>query len=258
MNLVINAAEALGGDPGRVWIRTETRELDAATLADGFGSSERSPGAWVTLEVADDGPGMDEEQRRRVFEPFYSTKRSGRGLGLAAVLGIAGAHRGVLRVESAPNHGTIFQLLLPPSEARPRRMEDPDPSRSAVPQAGRVLVVDDEEAVREVAQLLLQRGGLQVETVDGGDSALARVRSADDLDAVLLDLAMPNRSGADVLRTVRAERPHLPVVIASGYKRDVAGQRTNLEGAFGFVPKPYDPDVLLETLRKAVASRRSG
>jgi CheY-like chemotaxis protein len=119
-------------------------------------------------------------------------------------------------------------------------------------------VVDDEEAVREVAQLLLQRGGLQVETAEGGDAALARVRSKDDLDAVLLDLAMPDRSGADVLRAIRAERPHLPVVIASGYKRDVAGRRSNLEGAFSFVPKPYDPDVLLEALRKAVASRRSG
>jgi two-component system cell cycle sensor histidine kinase/response regulator CckA len=258
VNLVLNAAEALGGDPGRVWIRTETRELDAATLADGFGSTERAPGAWITLEVADDGPGMDEGQRRRVFEPFYSTKRSGRGLGLAAVLGIAGAHRGVLRVESAPNRGTVFQLLLPPCEGRPQRVDASDRSRVATPQSGRVLVVDDEEAVREVAQLLLQRGGLQVETAEGGDAALARVRSKDDLDAVLLDLAMPDRSGADVLRAIRAERPHLPVVIASGYKRDVAGRRSNLEGAFSFVPKPYDPDVLLEALRKAVASRRSG
>ena len=258
VNLVINAAEALGGNSGRVWIRTESRELDAATLADGFGSTERAPGAWITLEVADDGPGMDEGQRRRVFEPFYSTKRSGRGLGLAAVLGIAGAHRGVLRVESAPNRGTVFQLLLPPSEARPQRVDSSDRSRGAVPQDGRVLVVDDEEAVREVAQLLLQRGGLQVETADGGDAALARVRSKDDLDAVLLDLAMPDCSGADVLRAIRAERPHLPVVIASGYKRDVAGKRSNLEGAFGFVPKPYDPDVLLEVVREAVASRRSG
>jgi CheY-like chemotaxis protein len=201
---------------------------------------------------------MDEEQRRRAFEPFYSTKRSGRGLGLAAVLGIARAHDAVLRVESAPDRGTAFQLLLPPSEARAGREDRRDQVSDPAPQTGRVLVVDDEEAVREVAQLLLQRGGLQVETADGGESALRRIRRDDDLDAVLLDLAMPDRSGADVLRSIHAERPSLPVVIASGYKRELAGKRTNLEDAFDFVAKPYDPARLIEALRGAVASRRRG
>jgi PAS domain S-box-containing protein len=256
VNLVSNAGEALGERPGHVRVRTTRLEADDAVLASGFGAAERPAGEWVMLEVSDDGPGMDAELRQRVFEPFFTTRESGRGLGLAAVLGIASAHGGVVTLDSQPGAGSVFRLLLRPSagEARPAEPEAAAPPTAAA--AGTVLVVDDDEAVREVAQALLERAGLRVECCAGGHEALARIRGGSPIDAVLLDLAMPELSGAEVLRRIRSERPDLPVVIASGYKRDLASDRLDDGATFAFVHKPYDPEVLVATLREAVRSGR--
>ena len=275
LNLVTNASEAYGEGAGRVRVRTGCVEADAGTFAGAFGAAERRPGRWVFLEVSDDGPGIGEELRGRIFEPFYSTRGVGRGLGLAAVVGIASAHQGVVKVESEPGRGTTFRLLVPPCDAAfaatsaapaPREKaphgresrSNPDPAgatREAARAAGLVLVVDDDEGVRDVAEGLLAETGFRVETAAGGNAALARVREG-GVDAVLLDLVMPDLSGADVLRVLAAERPDLPVVIASGYKRELAAERIGQTGAFAFVQKPFDPETLCATLRDALEKRR--
>jgi PAS domain S-box-containing protein len=262
VNLVTNAREALGDDGGDVRLRTGLCRPEAAALADALGATDRSAKVWAFLEVADDGPGMDDALRRRVFEPFYTTKRSGRGLGLAAVLGIATAHGGILQLDTGPGRGCVFRLLLPhhdaaEAEARAARPVGADGhAEERRAPAGRVLVVDDDDAVREVGQRLLERAGLQVETCAGGVEALARLRGGPPLDAVLLDLAMPDITGAEVLRALGRERPELPVLIASGYSRELAADR--LEGAapFAFIEKPYDPDALLAAIRSALHARR--
>jgi PAS domain S-box-containing protein len=254
LNLATNASEAIGERGGRVRVRTAVVEAGAADLADAFGVSERREGPWVLLEVCDDGPGIAEPLRGRIFEPFFSSKGTGRGLGLAAVLGIAGSHGGLVRVDEANGGGTRIRMLLPPSprplgEAAPRADEPP-----ASGEAGLVLVVDDDEAVREIAQALLEKAGIRVETADGGEAALTRVR-AGGVDTVLLDLVMPDLPGAEVLRRLAAERPELPVVIASGWKRELASDRIVEGSAFAIVQKPFDPDGLCAVLRAALRAR---
>ena len=251
LNLVINASEALGEAGGSVHIRTARIDADRQVLAQGYGAPERPPGTWLMLEVADDGPGIDGALRSRIFEPFYSTKRSGRGLGLAAVLGIAGAHRGVLTLETAPGEGSVFRLLLPPGRGVHAARDAGASATGSDSCFGRVLVVDDDEGVREVAQAFLERGGFTVESSPGGREALDRLRNGGPpVDAVLLDLAMPGFSGDEVLRALRDEWPELPVVVASGYKRDLAAERVGEDVAF--VKKPYDPDALIAALRGAL------
>ena len=271
LNLVSNAAEAFGEGAGRVRVRTGCVEADAATFAGAFGAAERRPGRWLFLEVTDDGPGISDELRGRIFEPFFSTRGVGRGLGLAAVVGIASAHHGVVKVESAPGRGTTFRLLVPPCDvaiaaARPpaeaardgrpggEGRRAPDPARAARA-AGLVLVVDDDEGVRDVAEGLLVEAGFRVETAASGAAALARVREG-GVGAVLLDLVMPDLSGADVLRVLAAEQPELPVVIASGYKRELAAERLGRAGAFAFVQKPFDPESLCAALGEALEKGR--
>jgi len=278
LNLVTNASEALGDDAGRLRVRTGSLEADAATFAGAFGAALRRPGCWVFLEVSDDGPGIAEELRGRIFEPFFSTRGVGRGLGLAAVLGIASAHHGVVKVESAPGHGTTFRLLVPcddslgarspAPEAEPREalrrsaegardLEGEGAARAAARRAGLVLVVDDDEGVRDVAEGLLAEAGFRVETAESGAAALARVREG-GVDAVLLDLVMPGLSGADVLRALAAEQPDLPVVVASGYKRELAAERLGQAGAFAFVQKPFHPESLCAALGDALEKRKRG
>ncbi|MDX1649273.1 MAG: response regulator, partial [Myxococcota bacterium] len=252
LNLVTNASEALGAEGGTIRVRTALRRADPTWLADAFGSADRQEGPWVELEVADDGPGIDEAVRRRIFEPFYSTKRSGRGLGLASVLGIASAHRGLVVLESAPGEGTRFHLLVPP-DTRVRREEPRSPAAPprALGAAATVLVVDDEDAVREVAQVFLERAGFRVVAASGGREAVARLAEDPSIDAVVLDLAMPDLSGPETLRLLREARPGIPVVIASGYGRDLAAERLG-EAGVAFVAKPYEPEALVSALDEAM------
>lgn len=249
LNLVTNASEALGNGGGRVWVRTSSVEADEAWLADGFGTAAPEPGTWVVLEVGDDGPGMDTEQRARVFQPFYTTKRAGRGLGLAAVLGIAGSHHGLVKLDTGPGRGTRFRFLLPCTSAG-RQAGDPGPpeARPAAEARATVLVVDDEEAVREVTVALLERAGFRARAASGGREALARLRGGEAVDAVLLDLEMPGLSGPETLRALRAERPELPVVIASGYTQDDALERVGPDQPFVFLSKPFGASRLVASL----------
>ena len=259
LNLVTNASEALAEAPGRVGVRTASVEADAVALAGALGAAERRDGKWVVLEVSDDGPGMTPEMRRRVLEPFFSTKGPGRGLGLAAVLGIASSHGGALEIEDAPGGGTSVRVYLPPSgaarvaaiaqRAAPAAVETPERATT-----GLVLVVDDDEAVREIAHALLAREGFQVETVAGGREALERVGHG-GVDAVLLDLAMPDMPGPEVLRALNRALPELPVVVATGYKGDLATDRLGAHGAFAVVHKPFDAPALAAVLRRALAQK---
>jgi PAS domain S-box-containing protein len=256
LNLVTNASEAIGeGATGTIRVRTDRVNASCTALADAFGSAERPEGTWALLEVADDGPGIDEALRGRIFEPFFSSKGAGRGLGLAAVLGIARAHGGLVRVNAAEGGGTRIGLLLPPSAPLPAVASATPAEETSPAPPGLVLVVDDDEAVREIAEALLRKGGFRVETAAGGREALARVR-AGGVGALLLDLVMPELSGADVLRILATEQPDLPVVVASGYKRELASDRLGREGAFALVQKPFDPDALCAILRDALRKRQ--
>jgi CheY-like chemotaxis protein len=255
VNLVINASEALGGKGGLVRIRTGARGLSESDLGECIGAAGVAPGHYVSLEVSDSGPGLPRELHARIFEPFFSTKAEGRGLGLAAVHGIVRAHGGIIRVDSDPGRGASVELLFPRGA---RAALQPPVARPAPERRrGRVLVVDDDEAVLEVAGAFLTRAGFEVETAAGGREALRILSNgAPAVDAVVLDLVMPDLSGEATFLALRERHPDLPVVLASGYDREQAAQRFSARGVADFVRKPFEPDALATSVRRALVERR--
>jgi signal transduction histidine kinase len=250
MNLVINAADAIHDRSGTVTIRVDRILADADYLANAHPEAGLEPGQYATLEVADTGIGMDHETQERIFDPFFTTKFTGRGLGLAAVLGIVRGHAGALRVYSEAGHGSTFRVVLPLSASSPLPSHDAAESWRS---EATVLVVDDDAMVRSVARRLLEAFGLTVHVAEGGPEAIARLVAAPDaIDAVLLDMTMPEMSGADVFVRIREIRPDLPVVLMSGYHEDELSEEVGA-GISGFVQKPFTPADLASRMRVALA-----
>jgi PAS domain S-box-containing protein len=256
LNLVTNASEALPQDGGTVRVCTGFSWIGAEELASYVGTEAAAAGRYSFVEVRDDGVGMDAATQARVFEPFFSTKFSGRGLGLAAVLGIVRAHRGVMHVQSWPGAGTTLRVCIP--EARDA-LAHPNGTAAAAPERRRatLLVVDDDESVLELAQLVLEAAGHRVITAAGGRDGIERYRAhAREIDVVLLDLGMPDADGEEVLRELQRLRPDVRVIIATGYAAGQASERVRARGVTGFVRKPYEPEALLDQVARALAGVR--
>ena len=253
MNLLSNASDALGEAAGVIEVRARpVREVDARWDA-AVGATIR-PGDWVLIEVRDDGVGMDEATRGRVFEPFFSTKERGHGLGMAACLGIVTSHGGAVLVESEPGKGTCVSVVLPAAaeaevEAKAVQGRPPVPARAP----GRVLIIDDEPLVRaQLRRSLELRGFTVVEAVNGAAGLTAVANEAPDV--VILDMTMPDMDGAEVLQRLRASGARVPVVVSSGYL-DASIERRLPSGAFqAFLPKPYGASDLLGAIERALAA----
>ena len=254
MNLITNASEAIGDVPGTVTVRTHLADLDAPWLGAAYGGAGLPPGRYVLLEVADTGVGMDAETQRKIFEPFFTTKFTGRGLGLAAVLGIVRGHHGAVEVESAPGRGTRFVVALPPSSSPlPPRAGRVSGAAVLPHTGGTVLVIDDDASVREVVARMLRTGGFVVlEAADGAAGIAQFEKAAGTIDAVLLDMTMPGLSGEETLRGIRAVRPDARVLITSGFTEQDAMARFRGLDLSGFVQKPFERDVLVTRLREVV------
>jgi PAS domain S-box-containing protein len=257
MNLVINAAEAIGERGGTVTVATGGREVTASDQGLWRASGQPlAPGRYMSLEVRDDGPGMDADTVDRIFEPFFTTKFTGRGLGLAAVLGVVRGHRGALSVESAPGRGTVFRILFAPS-AQPASAgapAAPSPER----RSATVLLVDDEDAVREMVGEVLEHEGFEVLRAEDGSRGVALFgENRHRVDVVLLDLSMPGLSGEETFRRLRAIDPGVRVILSSGYDQDEAKGRFGAARPAGFIQKPYRPEQLMaeigRCLRQALA-----
>lgn len=250
LNLLTNAVEACGARYGRVAVRTGIMDCDADFLAGAHVAENAAPGPRVFLEVADTGVGMSEEAKARLFEPFYTTKFTGRGLGLSAVLGIVRGHGGTIRVESEPGAGTRITVLFPPAGAVAAAPETPASGAGEWRGSGRVLVVDDEEFVLEVAGEMLKELGLEpIPARDGFEALEIFRRRGDGIGAVLLDMNMPGMNGSEVFEELRRIRGDLPIVISSGYSetdmtKAFAGRRVD-----AFMSKPYEFAKLVETFR---------
>ena len=261
LNLVTNASEALGEGGGTVRVRTRLLDADARLLSDGFGTPEPAAGEYVALEVSDTGGGMDPALHARIFEPFFTTKSSGSGLGLAAVLGIVSAHRGVIRIVDEPRGGTAFQVLIPACARRGEPVPEVQEPAAQATQSGRVLVVDDEPAVLELAHEFLQRSGFEVLTARGGREGVEIVRArSGEIDVVVLDVVMPDGGGEEALLEIRRIRGDLPVILTSGYDKGNtlhAVQGLSAGGISSFLRKPYEPEELIESVCRAVAAAPS-
>jgi PAS domain S-box-containing protein len=256
LNLIANGAEAIGEASGTVRVRTGVVELDDAYPKDMLGAA-LTPGRYVFLEVSDDGCGMDEENRSLIFDPFYTTKSAGRGLGLAAVLGIIRGHHGAIKVQSAPGKGSTFRLLLPAAESRaPRPLIQRQLDRSGG--KGTILVVEDEPIVRRTTLAALSQYGYEVRAAENGAIAVEMFREmADQISLVLLDVVMPVMGGEEALGLIKSIRPSVPVVISSGHTEVESIERFNEADVDGIVTKPYTAKQLVEKL-KAVLEKHSG
>jgi PAS domain S-box-containing protein len=252
LNLVTNASEAIGEGSGVIFLSTGVVHCDQAYLEGCDVSTARSEGVYVFLDVSDTGCGMDEETRRRVFDPFFSTKFTGRGLGLAAVLGIVRGHGGGVRIESEIGRGTTIRVLLPALEAEqaPRRATETGYAgepRSEI--AGTVLLVDDEDSVRALGRRMLERLGFEVITAGDGEQAVATFkRRRGEISCVVLDLTMPRMDGETALEEIRRIDERVPVVMSSGYDETKLAERLGHGRSVSFIQKPYRMDDLRRVL----------
>jgi PAS domain S-box-containing protein len=256
MNLIINAAEAIGEKSGTVNIHTYS-QIGNIEAGDDWQQISDPPAAkqYVILETQDDGVGMSRETIAKIFDPFFTTKFTGRGLGLSAVLGIVRGHKGGVWVKSEPGKGTTFRLFFPVSDGLPDEeltMPEPEISQPAgLGKARLVLVIDDEAQIREGIHDILELEGLETIGAPNGEAGIELYRArVNEIGLVLLDLSMPGLSGEATLEGLRAINPEVKVVLSSGYNQSETVQRFAGRGLAGFLQKPYDVQKLLQTVRK--------
>jgi PAS domain S-box-containing protein len=263
MNLITNASDALGDSGGTITLRTGVAHLEELEQQrfgrppHGEDPSERAGGPLVYLEIGDTGQGMSPDTLSRIFDPFFSTKFSGRGLGLAAVMGIVRSHRGFIRIRTELGKGTAFRVLFPAVGGTAQKFQKPSAERSEWRGSGTILVVEDEEGVREVAERMLQDIGFETIGAEDGRHALDLMQEVGDrVTAVLLDLSMPRMGGAETFRRLREMKPDLPILMMSGYTEQVvAPQFTNSgPGTTGFLQKPFLAEDLIAVLRRFAES----
>jgi PAS domain S-box-containing protein len=251
MNLILNAAEAIGERQGTVLVTTgvvDVRAEDHRLWR--YTAEPLRPGRYVFVEVRDDGAGMDAATLERIFDPFFTTKFTGRGLGLAAVLGIVRGHAGGLDVTSEPGRGSRFRLVLPTTAAAATAAEAP-PAPPASDRA--VLIIDDESALREAVRDMLGVEGIRSLDAPDGPAGLEILRrSRDEIGLVLLDLSMARMSGEETFREICAVAPEIPVLLCSGYAEAEATRYFEGPQLVGFVQKPYTLARLVEAVRRGM------
>ena len=248
MNLLTNAADASATEV-RLTIGAEqvTRNPPDAVMTEPL-----KPGLYNWIELADNGEGMDEETQKRIFDPFYSTRERGSGLGLAAVLGILRAHHGCISVSSAPGAGSTFRILLPASsEPLTKLVETEAPAQSALSET-RVLLVEDEPLVRELAEKLLDQTGRSCTSVSGAEEFTAKLphMNLQDYELAMIDLTLGDGRGTDIAKQLRQLQPAMPLIIMSGYDADDALSDFALRDSVAFLQKPFKQKQLLEALQR--------
>jgi signal transduction histidine kinase len=253
MNLVANATESLGSEQGQISLRTG--EVDGALVRPvpaGLTQAD-STTRYGFFEIEDTGDGMDEDTQARIFDPFFTTKFTGRGLGLAAVLGVVQGHRGIVEIETEPGCGTRFRALFPICEVSGPNSTMKERATLDWRGQGTVLIVDDDEAVREFIAETLERAELTVLCAADGYEGIEMLRKEGDrIRVVLLDRTMPSLSGEQTFDQMRRIRPDAPIILVSGYTEGrISGQFAG-KGLSGVIQKPFMPEVLLNKVREII------
>ncbi len=256
MNLMLNASEALAPNrEGTIRLVTGVRHATPEELAGSRLPEKPAEGEFVCLEVSDDGSGMDSPTLEKLFDPFFTTKFTGRGLGMAAVLGIVRSHKGAITVESTPGAGTTVRVLFPalqtpapPPVAEEGAAFDPPPSAGGV-----VLLADGEPAVRELGRHMLEQLGYEVRTAaDGAEAVDAYRRERTRIACVVLDLSLPGMGGEEAFRELRRLDPDCRIVLASGDSEEELEARVTGFGGCGLLKKPYNLGAMSDRLREAI------
>ena len=253
MNLIINSAEAIGAKKGTIIVRSSLVDIPAGDREyRRHTQRELSGGSYVLVEVKDDGCGMDAETVAHIFDPFFSTKVRGRGLGLAAVLGIVRSHAGGLRVDTEKGKGTTFGVVLPAlSSGDIPDTVDSSESTTSISSGKPILVIDDEPMVLDLVQSALELSGLKVISCQSGEAGAAVLRKqAGEIGLVILDLSMPGMSGEETFRTLQEIDPGVPLLLSSGFGEDEVLRRFEGMKSAGFIQKPYKPAKLLSEVQR--------
>jgi CheY-like chemotaxis protein len=241
MNLVINASEAIGDKGGIINVST-TQASDCVNLASNSATG-LSPGDCVRLEVSDDGCGMTETVQAKIFDPFFSTKFAGRGLGLAVVRGIVRAHGGEINLRSAPGEGATFQVFLPCTLERAAKVVGAIPSAGVERFHARVatiLIVEDEETLRLAVSKALRRRGFSVIEASNGSEAMHMLGThKDEIDGVLLDVTIPGTSSREIFYKIQKTRPDLKVIVTSAYSKETVDTFFTGLRIDHFIRKPF-------------------
>jgi len=253
MNLVTNASDAIGDRSGVIVVATGVVECDRKCLERTYLRDDLPAGTYVVLDVRDTGCGMDAETRSKIFDPFFSTKFTGRGLGLAALLGIVRGHSGAIRVDSEPGRGTRFRVLFPATDRPLPPQEAASADADSWRGHGTVLIVDDEATVRSLAGEILRPLGFDILTAANGREAIEVFRThADAITVVLLDLTMPRMSGEETFRELRRIRSDVSVILSSGYGEQEAAEHFAEADLAAFIQKPYRARELAAVIRRAL------
>jgi PAS domain S-box-containing protein len=255
---ITNAIEALGTGTGRVRISTGSMHGNRNYLSTTYLKEDMPEGLYAYVEVADTGCGMDAETLSKVFDPFFSTKFTGRGLGMAAVIGIIRSHNGALKVSSVKNEGSVFTALFPIQgiSLRPAAVNQKDDQKVA--EGRSVLLVDDDTMVMDVGSQFLKRLGYTVLTASGGQQALDMFQQATDrIDCVLLDFTMPGMDGLETMQQIRKIRPDARIIITSGYARQQIEDRfASIGPPDDFIHKPFEMKALHKVLDVVISKPR--
>jgi PAS domain S-box-containing protein len=252
MNLIINAAESIGDRQGTVYVRTGVEEIDELPPTDGFVTEILTTGPHVFVEIKDTGCGMSSETLSKIFDPYFSTKFTGRGLGLAAVLGIVRGQKGALCVRSTLGKGSTFKVLFPVCEEAviPEAAQTDNFSGSGV-----ALVVDDDHTVRMVASHMLKQLGFSIVEADNGRTGVEQlIAHRKEVAFILLDIAMPVLSGDKAFAEMRKIAPDLPIILTSGFNEREATRRFTSRRYSTFLQKPFTPQDVAAKLTELFAS----
>lgn len=248
MNLIINASEAIGDNDGVIRVSARVERCTRETFKEAYLDEGLPPGNYVMVEVADTGCGMDTETRARLFDPFFTTKFAGRGLGMAAVLGIVRSHRAAITVASQPGKGSTFRIYFPAC-GKPVVPEQPTPQYVNARFRGTILVADDEATVRQLAEEMLGKLGFQVLVAEDGQQALDLYHAhRDEVQTVLLDATMPHLDGPQALKALRAEGTNARIILSSGYSEANIAEQCGDCRPDAFIEKPYAMGRLVQVL----------
>ncbi len=255
LNLMTNAAEAIGDGDGSIHLKTYTLTQEELNSLPNYSGDLLDAPSYSILEISDSGGGMEETMLQRIFDPFYSTKSNGRGLGLAATLGAIRSHRGGVAVKSRKGVGTVVYVILPVESDLELSVEqeeqDVDISMKFSDEIT-VLIIEDEESVLDAARLTLEDAGIRVLTSSDGLQGLAKYKDhQDSIQLVLLDLTMPVLSGLPTFQELRRLEPGIPVIMMSGYSEDQALDQLKAKN-LTFLQKPFSDQKLLEKVYKVM------
>jgi CheY-like chemotaxis protein len=252
LNLYVNASQAMPGG-GHLYIETQNVMLSNKDVE----PYQNKPGNYVKLAVRDTGLGMDEKTKQRIFDPFFTTKEMGRGtgLGLASAYGIIKSHGGIINANSKKGEGSTFNIYLPSSEKKFE--QEKSVSEAIINGTGRVLIIDDEELIINVADVMLKRLGYEVMVARSGKEAVEIFKAnKNNIDVVILDMIMPDMGGGETFDALKVIRPDIKVLLSSGYS--IAGEASKIldRGCDGFIQKPFNMNQISRKIKEVLDSYR--